>query len=185
MSLPQVLTDYGYLAVFVGSLLEGETVLVLAGFAAHQGYLSWNWIVVLAFCGGTIGDQIYFFLGRRYGEALLRRFPRFMSQAERVNRLVLRFHEALIVGVRFMYGLRILGPIIIGMSEVAAWRFVVFNTIGAAIWAVTITTVGFQFGHAVQLLLTEVEQYEAVAILLIVGIALLLGFARWLRTRRK
>ena len=40
MSLPQLLTDYGYWAVFVGSLLEGETILILAGFAAHRGYLS-------------------------------------------------------------------------------------------------------------------------------------------------
>lgn len=185
MSLPQLLTDYGYLAVFVGSLLEGETILVLAGFAAHRGYLSLPWIVALAFCGGAMGDQIYFFLGRRYGEALLRRFPRLVSPAQRVNRLLLRFHEGLIISVRFMYGLRILGPILIGMSDVPAWRFVLFNAIGAAIWAVSITALGFVFGHALQLLLADAEQYEAVALLLIVGIALLVGFVHWLRSHGK
>lgn len=56
MSLPQLLTDYGYLAVFVASLLEGKTILVLAGFAAHQDPLSLHWVVLLACCGGTIGD---------------------------------------------------------------------------------------------------------------------------------
>lgn len=181
MSLPQLLTDYGYLAVFVGSLLEGETILVLAGFAAYQGYLSLSTVVALAFCGGAIGDQIYFFLGRRHGKALLRRFPRLSGTAQRVNRLLMRFHEGLIIGVRFMYGVRILGPIVIGMSEVPAWRFVLFNAIGAALWAVTITSLGFVFGHALQLLLAEAEQYEAVALLAIVGIALLLGVVHWLR----
>lgn len=181
MSLPQLLSEYGYLAVFVGSLLEGETVLVLAGFAAHQGYLSFYWIVLLAFCGGAMGDQFYFVLGRRYGEVLLRRFPRLSDPARRVTRHLLRYHEALIVGVRFMYGLRILGPIVIGMSDVPAWRFVILNAIGAAVWAVTITTVGFLFGQALQLLLADVAQYEALALLLIVAIGLLLGLVHWLR----
>jgi membrane protein DedA with SNARE-associated domain len=185
VSLPQLLTDYGYLAVFVGSLLEGETILVLAGFAAHQGYLSLYLVVVLASCGGAMGDQIYFFLGRRHGKALLRRYPRLSGPAQRFNRLLMRFHEGLIVGVRFMYGLRILGPIVIGMSEVPAWRFVVFNAIGAVIWAVTITALGFLFGHALQLLLAEVEQYESVAIVVIVGVPLLLGLVHWLRSDGK
>jgi membrane protein DedA with SNARE-associated domain len=185
MSLPQFLADYGYLAVFAGSLLEGETILVLAGFAAHQGYLSLQWIVVLAFCGGTIGDQFYYFLGRRFGDALLLRLPRLVSPAARVSRLLLRYHEALIVGVRFMYGLRILGPIVIGMSKVAAWRFVFFNAIGAAIWALTFTTLGFMFGHFMQLLIVEVEQYEAIALAFIVGIALLVGLVHRLRARDK
>jgi hypothetical protein len=40
MSIAQLLADYGYWAVFIGGLREGETILVLAGFAAHQGHLS-------------------------------------------------------------------------------------------------------------------------------------------------
>jgi len=183
VTLPQFLADHGYLAVFVGSLLEGETILVLAGFAAHQGYLSLHWIVLLAFCGGTLGDQVYFFLGRRYGSALVRRFPRLEHPANRVNHLLLRFHEALIVGVRFMYGLRIVGPIVIGMSDVLAWRFVLFNALGAAIWALLITALGFLFGQALQLLLVGAERYEAMALLLIVGFGVLLGMARWWRTK--
>ncbi len=181
VTLSQLLSDYGYLAVFVGSLLEGETILLLAGYAAHQGYLSLHWIVLLAFCGGTLGDVVYFLLGRRFGSAWLRRFPRLTVPAQRVNRLLLRFHEALIVGVRFMYGLRILGPIVIGMSEVRAWRFVLFNALGAALWAVLVTALGFLFGHALQLLFAQAEQYEAMALLLIVALGVLLGFAHWLR----
>ena len=88
MSLAQLLADYGYLAVFIGCLLEGETILVLAGFAAQQGLLSLPIVVTLAFVGGTLGDQIFFFIGKRYGESLLRRLPRFTSTAQRVNRLL-------------------------------------------------------------------------------------------------
>ena len=177
MSLPQLLADYGYIGVFAGSLLEGETVLILAGFAAHQGHLSLSWVIAVAFCGGTLGDQIFFFIGRHYGESLLRRLPRLARSAERVNRLLLRHHAGLIVGVRFMYGLRIAGPIVIGMSQVSARRFLLFNLLGAAIWAVAIAGIGFFFGHALQWLLIDLDRVEWVGALVIVGVACLVAVA--------
>jgi len=102
MLLTQLLSQYGYLAVFVGSILEGETVLILAGFAAHQGYLSFPIVVMLAFCGGTMGDQMYFFLGRYYGSSILSRFPSLSVRAQPVNRLIQRYHASLIIGVLCM-----------------------------------------------------------------------------------
>lgn len=139
MTLTQLVADYGYLAVFAGALFEGETVLLLAGFAAHQGYLSFPWIVLIAFCGGTLGDQLWLFMGRRYGTALLKRFPQLTPATQQVNRLMLRFQVGMIIGVRFMYGLRIAGPIAIGMSDVTTWRFILFNssptTLRHIVWA--------------------------------------------------
>ena len=85
MSFAQLLADYGYLAVFVGSLLEGETVLVLAGFAAHQGYLSLPLVLAVAFVGGTLGDQIFFWLGRAWGQSLLDRIPHSEHRVRRVR----------------------------------------------------------------------------------------------------
>ncbi|MGJ7610051.1 MULTISPECIES: DedA family protein [unclassified Variovorax] len=185
MSVPGLLADYGYLAVFVGSLLEGETVLVLAGFAAHQGYLFFPWVVAVAFCGGTLGDQIFFFIGRRYGHALLRRLPRLADRAGRIDRLLLRHHAALIVGVRFMYGLRIVGPIVIGMSQVPARRFLLFNMIGAAIWAPLVAGAGFLFGRTMQGLFEGLERYEWIAALAIVGIVGLVTLAHRVCTGRR
>ena len=185
MSLSQLLADYGYLAVFAGSLLEGETVLVLAGIAAHQGLLSLPWVIAVAFCGGTLGDQIFFFVGRRHGESLLQRLPRMASNAQRVNRLLLRHHAVLIVGVRFMYGLRIVGPIVIGMSQVPPRRFLLFNLIGAAIWSVVIAGAGFLFSQTLRWLFADMNRYDYVAALVIVGIAGLMALAHRIRAHRK
>ncbi|HEY8710811.1 MAG TPA: DedA family protein [Burkholderiaceae bacterium] len=184
MFMPQLLADYGYLAVFVGSFLEGETILVLAGFAAHQGYLAWPWVVALAFCGGALGDQVFFFVGRRHGAALLRRLPYLARGAPRINRLLLRHHAGLIIGVRFMYGLRIVGPVVIGMSAVPAIRFLAFNLIGAALWANLIAGIGYLFGHSLQWLLADMAGYEAAAVVLILLIAVLIGVVHRLRTDR-
>ena len=181
MSLMQLLTDYGYVAVFVGSLLEGETILILAGFAAHQGYLSLPLTVGIAFVGGTLGDQIFYWLGRLAGKPLFNHLPHAAARARRVNALLVRFDAALIVGIRFMYGLRILGPIVIGTSDVQPWRFVIFNIIGAAVWAPLIAGVGYLFGHTLAQFMPDFKQFEAGVIVGIISIVIAVGAGRrWL-----
>ena len=181
MSLPGLLADYGYLAVFIGCLLEGETILVLAGVAAQQGLLSLPLVVALAFVGGTLGDQIFFFFGRRYGHALLRQSSRFAPAVQRVNALLLRHDAWLIVGVRFMYGLRIAGPIAIGMSDVPALRFLGFNLLGAALWAALVTGVGYVFGQSLQWLIADLARFEEIALVLIVGVVVLIAVVHRVR----
>ena len=67
MDLAALISQYGLIAVLAGSLLEGETVLLLAGYAAHRGYLDFTTVVAVAMLGAVIGDQAWFVLGRRQG----------------------------------------------------------------------------------------------------------------------
>ena len=175
MALESLIENYGYLAVFVGAFLEGETVLILAGFAAHRGYLELPKVIILAMFAGWLGDQTYFFLGRFYGPQLLARFPSLKPRAERVDMLLHRYHLVLIPAIRFMYGLRIVGPIVFGMSRVGSIRFVLLNLLGAAIWAPIIAGAGYVFGEAVKLILQDVARYERHALLAIV----IFGLATW------
>jgi membrane protein DedA with SNARE-associated domain len=183
MALADLLSQYGYLALFAGCLLEGETLLLLAGLAAHGGYLSFPIVVLVAFAGGTLGDQICFFIGRRYGDSILGRWTSLEARAARVRRLIDRHSASLIVGVRFLYGLRLIGPVVIGMSDVPAWRFVVFNMIGAAIWALGVSGAGYLFGHAIEWLLVDLELLEKVALVGALAIVALLLLLRWFRGR--
>lgn len=180
MSLIEALSQYGYLAVLIGSLFEGETILILAGFTAYQNYLSFPLVIVLAFCGGTIGDQIFFFLGRHQGSRILSRFPRILSRAQFVNQLILRYHTSLIIGIRFMYGFRIIGPCIIGMSDVRTNRFILFNIIGALLWSILFVGAGYLCGNALQSLIPDLKQYEEIVLLFIVVAAFLIGLVRHL-----
>jgi membrane protein DedA with SNARE-associated domain len=183
ITIGQLLSDYGYWAVFVGSLLEGETILALAGFAAHQGYLSLPATIAIAFVGGTLGDQVFFWIGRLGGQPVLDRFPRSALGVRRVQDLLDRHHAPIIVGIRFMYGLRILGPIVIGTCNVAGWRFALFNAIGAAIWAPLIAGLGYMFGHALQWLLEDLKEVELAGLGIIVAMALAIAGLHWWRTR--
>ncbi len=185
MSLTIILTDYGYAALFAGCILEGETLLLLAGLAAHQGYLSFPMVVLVAFVGGTLGDQLLFLVGRRYGEHLLGRWPQLELPAARVRRLIDRHSALLIVGVRFLYGLRLIGPVVIGMSEVSARRFALLNMGGALIWASAIAGVGYVFGHAIDWLLSDLEVFEKLALVSAAAVVATLLILRWWRRRSR
>ncbi|HET7862826.1 MAG TPA: DedA family protein, partial [Burkholderiaceae bacterium] len=73
--LGTLIETHGYWVLALGCLLEGETVLVLAGFAAHRGYLDPAAVFGIAAAAGFCGDQVYFWLGRRHGPAVLTRWP--------------------------------------------------------------------------------------------------------------
>jgi membrane protein DedA with SNARE-associated domain len=178
MAVECLIEEYGYIAVFVGAFLEGETVLVLAGFAAHRGHLDLPRVIT-----GWLGDQLYFFLGRFYGPQLLARFPSLKPRAERVDTLLHRYHLVLIPAIRFMYGLRIVGPTVFGMGRVGSMRFLLLNLLGAAIWAPLITGAGYLFGEAVELILQDVARYERYALAAIVLFGL--GAWAWHRWRGK
>ena len=186
MSFAQLLADYGYLAVFIGCLLEGETILVLAGFASYQGHLSLPVTLSVAFVGGALGDQIFFWIGRARGPSPLGRFPGFSQRARQVTELLNRYDAPLIVGIRFMYGLRIIGPITMGACRVSPWRFACFNLLGAAIWAPVVGGFGYLFGETLEMLLGDIKRFEATALMLLVAVAILVALLRaWLHSRSR
>ena len=72
MSLEELVANYGYTAVAIGTFLEAETILLLGGFAAHRGLLELPWVIVCAFLGSFVGDQAFFYIGRMNGEKNVR-----------------------------------------------------------------------------------------------------------------
>ncbi|HEX9390298.1 MAG TPA: DedA family protein [Usitatibacteraceae bacterium] len=178
-----LIDNYGYLAVFIGTLLEGETILILAGFAAQRGYLDLGAVMAVAFAGGFLGDQLLFFLGRHHGHRIVARFPAIAQRIASVDGLLRNYHAPLIFCIRFMYGLRIVGPIALGMGAVSAGKFFIFNMMGACVWAILIAGAGFLFGQTLELLLSDIKRYE----LLGMGLIVLAAAAIWLlyRGRRK
>jgi membrane protein DedA with SNARE-associated domain len=179
IDLPGIVREYGYLAVLIGTFLEGETIVLIAGFLAFGGHLELPLVMLAAFVGSTSGDQLYFFIGRFWGRKLLAKFPAWRERTERVFYHVHRHQNLLILSFRFFYGLRNVTPFAVGMSEVTTPRFVTLNLIGAAIWAVTFGYAGYSFGHAFEFLMGKIKQYEMTAL----GLLVVLGLSIWLSAR--
>lgn len=185
MTLTELLDRYGYVAVLIGTFVEGETILVMAGFAAHQGYLSLPFVMLAAFVGSLAGDQLAFFAGRRYSAALLRRFPRLLPGVRRAQDLLLRYGTPLLLGFRFVYGIRNVTPIAAGSSPISVFRFLGLNAVGAALWSCAVAYAGYAFGHGFELVLERAKFYEEHALVVLAGIGAVVALAFWLTRGRR
>jgi membrane protein DedA with SNARE-associated domain len=185
MDLQSIIEHYGYAAIFIGTFLEGETVLVLAGLAAHQGYLVLTWVILAAFLGSLCGDQLFFYLGRKHSQAVLSRRPAWKKKAESVNRILNKYQTPMILSFRFLYGLRTVTPFVIGMSRVSVKKFIVLNAVGALIWAAAIGSGGYLFGLALQVYIGKVEHYEVLVFAIIALLGLLIWIVHFYHRRKR
>jgi membrane protein DedA with SNARE-associated domain len=181
MSIEHFITQFGYPALIVGLLLEGETVLVLGAFLAHRGYLNLSVVIGLGCLVAFASDQFFFWMGRTKGSQFLERRPSWKSPVEKARSLLGQNMNTLSAGVRFVYGLRTVLPFVIGMSKFDPKRFALLDLIGSAIWSLTFGLAGHLIGHVLALLLEDVKEHEfkvAAAIILI-------GIGVWLYRRYK
>jgi membrane protein DedA with SNARE-associated domain len=160
MDFANLISQYGYFAVLVGCLLEGETMLILASYAASRGYLDLPTMLFVAWFGATLGDQFYFWLGRRHGTAVINRFPGLQTKLERAMSLIEGHPRKIIFAMRFILGMRTILPIALGLSDVSRRMFFWLNILSAAVWVALIGMVGYVFGVAVSSLLEKVAHYE-------------------------
>jgi len=170
--LESLLIQYGYPILLIGTFFEGETILVLGGVAAQMGYLSLDRVIACGFAGTLLGDQLYFLLGRRYGPGYLASRPAWQARSQKVYRIMERHPVLLILGFRFLYGLRTVTPFAIGMSNISYLRFALLNLLGAGLWAGLIALAGYYFGHGVALLIGDIQHYELEVLTLVGGIGL-------------
>jgi membrane protein DedA with SNARE-associated domain len=181
VDLEHAIEAYGYYAIFVGAFFEGETILVLGALAAHRGYLSLAWVMIVAGSGSLFGDQLWFYLARRFGHRFLEKRPAWRVKTQRALTLLEKYNTLFILTFRFMYGLRSVSSFAIGLTGVAIPRFVVLNTLGAVVWAIGLGGAGYLIGEAFKVFMERVGHYE---LPLFAGIAAI-GFGLWLyRTLR-
>lgn len=172
--------NWGYLAVFLGSLIEGESVILTASFLASQGYLSIFKVTGVAFIGTLMADQLLFLAGVWGGRRIVKRHEKIEAAAQRAFRLLHKYQTVFILSFRFIYGIRIVSPIVIGMSGIPLKRFAILNLIAAAVWAVVSCSFGYFLGVFVLDYLSLPQK-----ILLMGGIILAIsGYALW-RLRSK
>ncbi len=181
MSLESLVVQFGYPALVIGLLFEGETVLVLGAFMAHRGYLNLPLVILIGALVAFASDQFFFWLGRTQGAQFLERRPSWLPPVQRARSLLGRNPNLLFVGLRFMYGLRTVLPFVIGMSKFDPKKFVPLNLAGAFIWALTFGLAGKLIGHIMEAVFEDVKEHElAIAI----GIVLIgTGFVLYRRFR--
>ncbi|EEJ8591447.1 DedA family protein [Salmonella enterica subsp. enterica] len=185
MDINTLITHYGYAALVIGSMAEGETVTLLGGVAAHQGLLKFPLVAAAVALGGMMGDQLLYLLGRCYGGKILRRFPRYHTKIRRAQKMIQRHPYLFVIGTRFMYGFRVVGPLLIGASRLPPKIFLPLNIVGALIWALLFTTLGYLGGEVIAPWLHDLDQHLRHGVWLILAIVLVVGVRWWLKRRGK
>lgn len=182
LSLIHQYHEWFYLITFVWTALEGETFVIFAALAAQRGFLNIGGLFTAAWLGSFFGDQVFFFIGRVFGTWILARFPKLKPGTDRALKALEKYHVAFILSYRFMYGVRNVSGIAVGLSRLTWRRFATLNIIAAFIWASAFCGAGYLFGDVIEHLgrrKTEVVGYSVRELMLsVLGLFVLLVLMR-------
>jgi len=191
-SLRTFVADYGYWGVALALLCEnagipvpGETALLLASFLAYSEHrLHLGWIIVVATCAATLGDNLGYALGHYGGRPLLDRYQNVLkippATLQRGEALFARYGAATIFFARFIFGMRVFAGPLAGVLRMRWRTFTLFNFLGAAVWVTFIASAGYLFGQHWRTLLRAMQRFNIAVLIVAVVVILFL----WWRYRR-
>lgn len=173
------LITYGYVAVFLGAMFEGEVVVILSGLFAQQGYLSFCLVILVVQIAATLNDASWFLIGRYRVPRRLYATAWFQRLAERPMRLINGRPEIIALFMRFMYGFRSLIPLGLGLSHLSIPKFFFFHAIGTFAWAVSLASIGYFFGGMLETMFGRIRYPELVMVaVVILLVALFFSFSK-------
>lgn len=164
----ELLNQYGaivYAILFGYSALKSGWLPLFAGYAAHIGALDVRLVALAAFAGGYLGDEFRFAIARAYGTRWFERTNRFGRLFRRARGLAHRYGATYIFIYRYPKGLRTVGALPIGLTEMRWHRFTVLNASSALLWVIVLVGGGYTFGATFDAL--GVKYLSAVSILLL------------------
>lgn len=190
--IEQYMLAYGYWAVFFGVMLEnaglpvpGETILLVGGYFASAHPDEFNLIRVMgtAAVGAVIGDNIGFAIGHYLGRPFLLKIGRFFfltpTRIKHMENYFEKHGNKTILVARFITGLRVFAALFAGASRKMPWKvFLFYNTAGAILWAVVITTLGYVFGQSLPLLVKWVGRTGTILLIVLIVIGLIVWRVR-------
>ena len=164
------LVNNAYWLLYAGTIMEGETALLLASLAAHQGLIDLTWLIIIAFAGATTGDQISYQLFRRFGPAMVARNATLKRRTEKARRLLAGHPLKFIVLSRFFWGLRSACMLALAASDVPTRVFAPANLVACALWATVVGSLGYVFSGWVTRIVTTMDGLSGRAPAILAGI---------------
>ena len=193
---PYLSAPWGYAVVGVATFLEnsvgagivvpGETLVIIGGFYARVGDLWLQLVAAIAVVGAVLGDNVGYWIGRRYGRGFLERHGRKLfvtpQRLERADRYYAAHGGKTVFLGRFVPVVRSVGFILAGVAGMAWRRFLGYDVAGAAIWGVGHALLGYAIGASYE----RWRKYLTPAGLgMLVVLLLLIGGSKLLAARRR
>ena len=172
--LIELMKEYSYIILYGWSILEGESGLIMAGIFSHTGDMNLYLAIFIAGLGGFTGDQIYFYIGRYNKKYVHNKFKNQRRKFALAHIMLKKYGWPIIFIQRYMYGLRTIIPISIGLTRYSAVKFAVINLFSAWVWATITIVPAWYFGEEIINILKQLKQYWYIAIpfaLIMIGTA--------------
>jgi membrane protein DedA with SNARE-associated domain len=158
------IAKYGYIGIFIGTFLEGETTVLLGGIFSKLGYMS-VWVVMLyAFAGTFAGDCTFFAIGRFFGKNIVERFAFIRSKVPLANNVIRKNGNFIIFSIRFLVGIRAVILILLGCTNLKMGKFLTFSVLKSIAWSILISIIGFAFGEVVLVFVSDIKKYESIIV---------------------
>lgn len=144
-----LLKEYGYIILFAWGMLEGEAGLIMAGLLSHTGDMNLYIAIFVAGLGGFAGDQVYFYIGRFNKSYVHKKFKGQRRKFALAHLLLQKYGWPIIFAQRYMYGMRTIIPISIGLTRYSAKMFAFINLLSAWCWAALTIVPVWYFGEEI------------------------------------
>ncbi|MDB5165784.1 MAG: conserved rane protein of unknown function [Candidatus Saccharibacteria bacterium] len=176
--------------LLIGFFLPGDSLLFTAGFLTYKGFLpiDINLLVAILFIAAVAGDSVGYVFGRRLGPSLFKKpDARLFKQGYVLKAQA--FYEKhggkTIILARFMPIIRTFAPIVAGTAQMSYIRFLMFNIIGALIWAAGVTYLGYWLGSVFERMGIEIDQILLPLIAVVVLLSILPPVIHLLRDKKQ
>lgn len=183
-NLEQFLNQYGYIAVFIGTFLEGEIFLLVAGFFVKHGFLQPLPTFIFSILGALTHELIYFFIGRWKGRHFLLGNRYTKRRYRKAKKMIDKYGVLSLFFIRFLYGMRVVPMMLFGATGFNFYKFLFFNLISLVIWATIFLSLGYVFGHTAEIIFGKVKDIYLTTGIIIVIVALVVYIIYYLRGRR-
>jgi membrane-associated protein len=160
--LSEIIRAVGYLGVFAivftesgllfGFFLPGDSLLFTAGLLASQGVFNIAVLAIGCFVAAATGDSAGYFIGHRYGRRLFDKEDSLFFHKDhlvRAERFYAKHGGKAIILARFMPFVRTFAPVVAGIGAMRYPTFLIYNLVGALLWAVGMTLAGYFLGNAI------------------------------------
>lgn len=154
-----LLKSYGYIILFAWSILEGEIGLIMAGLLSHSGHMNLYIAIFVAGLGGFAGDQIYFYIGRFNKSYVHKNFKGQRRKFALAHLLLMKYGWPIIFIQRYMYGMRTIIPISIGLTRYSGKLFAFINLLSAWMWAALTILPAWYFGEEIFIVIHWVKEH--------------------------
>lgn len=159
---------FAYVILFLYSFGGGFVGIVLAGVLSYAGDLNIVVSIIVAGTANFIGDQFLFYMARTnkaYAKDTMKKFGRKVALAHLLMR---RYGSPVVFIQKYIYGIKTLIPLAMGLTKYSFQKFTIYNAFAAAIWALVVGYTSYMLGEVVLTYAQEYKYYGVVVILAIV-----------------